>query len=246
MLIFLTSDIHPVAEAFKEGILLLGTDPVTAAEAPGPGSLPLAGRLMVLVFTVLAMLLLRNFLGVFPYLVRSFFRARGNAALEGSVRVSRDRNIMALVFIIPFCVLMYRYRLWAPSFLDYFIPDVKILLTASAFALCLVLRAALCHAFVPKRTNHDNYFLARKSAYNYFILLVVLQLVTVGILTLLQVSDEVTRVVLLAESAFIYMVLILRRGQILSASCNPLTTFSYLCALEILPTALFVLPAALL
>lgn len=241
----LAAVIHDIGEAFREGTLLLSPERIEAVPSLS-GGLPLAGHLMILVFTVLAMLLLGNFLNVAPYLMDIFLRARGSAALEGSVRVSRDRNIVALVLIIPFCLLMFRYRLWDPSFLEWFSGNVRILLISACFGVYLLLRVALCFALVPKRSNHDNYFLARRSAFNFFILLVTVQLLTVGICYLAGVPENILRMVLLAEAGFIYLVLIIRRGQILSAYCNPLATFLYLCALEILPTVLFVIPAVAL
>jgi hypothetical protein len=73
-----------------------------------------------------------------------------------------------------------------------------------------------------------------------------LALATVGILYLAGVDDLIINRFLLIESGVIYLIYLLRRGQILSLSCNPLTTFLYLCGLELLPTALLVVSAVIL
>ena len=135
---------------------------------------------------------------------------------------------------------------WADAVLAGIVRKAAPAILEVCFGVFLLLRVALCFALVPKRSNHDNYFLARRSAFNFFILLVTVQLLTVGICYLAGVPENILRMVLLAEAGFIYLVLIIRRGQILSAYCNPLATFLYLCALEILPTVLFVIPAVAL
>jgi len=48
------------------------------------------------------------------------------------------------------------------------------------------------------------------------------------------------------EAGVLYLIYLLRRAQILSMSCNSLTTFLYLCGLELLPAALMVVPAVVL
>jgi len=67
----------------------------------------------------------------------------------------------------------------------------------------------------------------------------------VGILYLVGADDLTVKTFLLIETGVTYLLYLLRRGQILSGSCNPLTTFLYLCGLELLPAALLVVPAVI-
>ena len=69
---------------------------------------------------------------------------------------------------------------------------------------------------------------------------------TVGILALAGVNDLTVKTVILAETAFIYLVYLIRKSQILSMVCGPLQVFLYLCALEVLPTGLLVASALFL
>ena len=88
--------------------------------------------------------------------------------------------------------------------------------------------------------------MAYRAGYTFFILLMMLLLATVGILYLAGVDDLVISRFLLVETGIVYLIYVLRRGQILSVSCNPLTTFLYLCGLELLPTGLLVASAVFL
>ena len=231
-------------DPFKSGQLLLPDTPPEAMEAAGEG-FPLSGTIGVAVSVLLFLVVLRSFLSVLPYLADSILRARGSAALENSVRVSRDRNLVALVFLVPAILLAFRYRLYDPAFVRDLEPDLRLGVIGAVFAGYLLLRFLLYRWARPRR-RYDNYQLSYRAGYTFFILLMLLALATVGVLYVLKAPDRIVRIFLLAETAFVYLVYLLRRGQILSLSCNPLTTFLYLCGLELLPTAALVLSAVIL
>ena len=186
-----------------------------------------------------------SFLNVLPYLSDSILRARGSAALENSVRVSRDRNLVAAVFLVPAILLIYRYRLFDIAWFDTLTPDMRIAAVAGVFLVFLFVRFLLYRWFRPRR-RYDDYQMAYRAGYTFFILLMILALLTVGVCYVLHLSDLTVKTILLVETGVMYLLYLFRRGQILSMSCNSLTTFLYLCALELLPTALLVIPAVIL
>ncbi len=230
-------------DVFKSGRLLL---PDTPPDAPAPvEEVPLTGTLLVVASILLFLLILRSFLTVLPYLRDTVLRARGSAALENSVKVSRDRNLVAAVFLLPAVLLIFRYRLYDPSFLQGLGPDLRLGVIAGVFFGYLLLRFLLSRWARPRR-RYDDYQMAYRAGYTFFILLMMLLLATVGILYLAGVDDLVISRFLLVETGIVYLIYVLRRGQILSVSCNPLTTFLYLCGLELLPTGLLVASAVFL
>ena len=231
-------------DPFKSGQLLLPDTPPEAVAAAGEG-LSLAASLLVAVSVLLFLLALRSFLNVLPYLSDNILRARGSAALENSVRVSRDRNLVAAVFIIPAILLMYRYRLFDVAWFDTLSPDMRLAAIAGVFVVYLFIRFLLYRWLRPRR-RYDDYQMAHRAGFTFFILLMMLALLTVGVCSVLHLSDLTIKTILLAETGVMYLLYLFRRGQILSMSCNSLTTFSYLCGLELLPTALLVVPAVIL
>ena len=231
-------------DPFKSGQLLLPDSPPEALEAAGEG-LSLAASLLVAVSVLLFLLALRSFLNVLPYLADNIFRARGSAALENSVRVSRDRNLVAAVFLIPAILLIYRYRLIDISYFNTLSPDMRLLAVAGVFIGFLLLRFLLYRWMRPRR-RYDDYQMAYRAGYTFFILLMMLALTTVGVCYVLRLPDLTIKTLLLVEAGVMYLLYLFRRTQILSMSCNSLTTFLYLCGLELLPTALMVVPAAIL
>ena len=231
-------------EPFTSGQLLLPETPPEVLQAPEP-AFSWAASLLVALSVLLFLLTLRSFLSILPYLADSVFRARGSAALEGSVRVSRDRNLIAAVFLLPAFLLIYRYRLVDIAWFDTLSPDFRLLAVAGVFLGFLVLRFLL-YLWLRPRRRLDEYQTAYRTGYTLFIFLMILSLATVGILYLLGAPDLTVKSFLLAETGVAFLENLLRRGQILSAFCKPLTTFLYLCALELLPAALLVIPAVIL
>lgn len=231
-------------EPFRSGRLLLPDTPPQAVEAAGEG-LSLVASVLVAVSVLLFLLALRSFLNVLPYLADNIFRARGSAALENSVRVSRDRNLVVTVFLVPAILLIFRYRLFDIALFDALSPDMRLLAVAGVFLAYLLVRFLLYRWLRPRR-RYDNYQMAYRAGYTFFILLMMLALVTVGVCYVLRLPDLTVKTLLLVETGVMYLLYLFRRGQILSTSCNTLTTFLYLCGLELLPTALLVVPAVIL
>lgn len=200
---------------------------------------------LVVVSVILCIALLRRFLGLVPYIADCFLRVRGSAALEGSVRVSADRNLVALVLVLPAVLVVYRYRMYDPALIRDWDPNLRLAAVAGSLVAYLLLRQ-LMYWWVRPRRRQDAFRQAHRAAYTYFICLVILVLVTAGVLTLVGAEDSICRLVLYIEAAFVYLLFLSRSAQILSLSCNHLLTFLYLCALEILPCALLVVSAVVM
>ncbi|MCR5408715.1 MAG: DUF4271 domain-containing protein [Bacteroidales bacterium] len=206
---------------------------------------PLSVSILVLVFVVLMILLIPTFLQLVPYIADSFFRARGSSALENSVRVSRDRNMVALVMLLPAFLLTFRYRLYNPDFLAWKDGDARLWLVAAAFGGYFLLRLVIYLLLKPHR-RYEAYRTAHHASYTFFILMVLLMLVTAGVMYIFKAPDAVIRLILYIEIATVYFIFLVRRSQILALSCNHFRTFLYLCALELFPTAALIVSAVLL
>ena len=208
-------------------------------------SVPLSVSILVGVFVVLMILLLRTFMQLLPFITDSLMRARGSNALENSIKVSRDRNTIAMVMMLPAFLLAFRYRLYDPSFVAAYTGDTRLWLIGACLTGYLVLRLVIYLLLKPRR-RYEQYQKAHHASYTFFIILVLLALFIAGVLSLFKVEDELMRMVLYVEIAVVYLVFLIRRSQILSLSCNHFRTFLYLCALELIPSAALILSAVLL
>ena len=109
--------------------------------------------------------------------------------------------------------------------------------TVGVFLAYLLLRT-VCSALIrPPRLSGTAADAVRRSPWNYFILLTLLMLLTVGLLYIFRPSDTVVRITLYAETALFFLLSLLRSGQILASGFSGLTTILYLCGLELLPAA---------
>ena len=228
---------------FKSGELLMEqtpSQPVTLA-----GGTPLLLSILVTVFVVLALLELRNFLHVAPFLWDSVFRARGSVALENNVRVARERSQLTLILIIPAILFIYRYRLYDARFLQGLTDDWRLVAVAGVFLGYLLLRT-LMYLFLKPKRRADNFRVAHRAGYTFFILLMLPAIAGVTILYFFGANDFIIKTFLYILSGIAYLMFLIRKTQILSLSCNPLLTFLYLCGLEILPTGALVATAVLL
>ena len=228
---------------FKTGELLLEQSPSPAAESVG--GTPILMGILVTVFVVLALLLIRNFLHVLPFLWDSVFRARGSVALENNVRVARERNQQVFVLMIPAILFIYRYRLYDARFLQSLEGNWRLAAVAGVFLAYLLLRYLIYLILKPKRRS-DHYRMAHRAGFTFFILLLLPAIAGVIILYFFRANDFIIRSFLYILATLTYLMFLVRKSQILSLSCNPLLTFLYLCGLEILPTGVLIATAVLL
>lgn len=234
----------PIGDAFRQGVLHLATEAAPAVEAGG--RIPFLSTTMVIVFTLLSILLFDNILNVLPYLLDNLMRSRAAADLEGNVRRSRDRNIIAMLLIIPFTYVLDHFGIFNPPFLRDISGDIHFLLVFGVFLAYLFLRLVFYFLFFPRRRRPDNYQMAAKASYTFFILMNLLVLPTAWILSLAKAPQAVGMWILTSEMAVLYLFHLIRKFQILGQTFSPLSVFLYLCGLEILPTGLYVASALLI
>ena len=232
-------------DLFEAGRLLLQDTPSPGDTAMAGGGVPVLAAVYVGLSVLMFLLLVRPLLGILPSLGDSVFRARGSAALENSVRLSRDRVIISLSLVLPLALLIFRYRLYDPAFLADMPANARLAAISGVLAAWILLRWILYRWFMPRR-RYDFYQISHRSAFTFFILLMLLMLFTAGLLSVLKANDFTVRTFLYVEMVVVYTAFLFRRMQFLSLSCSQLLTFLYLCALELIPSALLVISAVVL
>ena len=78
--------------------------------------------ILALISFFICLLLLRTFVEVFPSLMACLVRWKESVNLDASVMLSRDRDIMAIAMIMPFCLTAGRFYLYSPSWMAGFGP----------------------------------------------------------------------------------------------------------------------------
>ena len=192
---------------------------------------------------IVAMLLIRSIVEIFPSLMACLSRAKECFNLESSVKLSRDRDLVACAMILPFCLAMYRFQLTGAGFMYGFSEDVRLIGLIALFMLYILFRYAVFYLFRPQRISKKTYQTAGNAAHTYFIILTFIILATGGIMSFIEADQTVIRSAIIWLSAGIYGLFLLRKLQIFMTSCSVFAAFLYLCALEIIPTGTLVVSA---
>ena len=198
-------------------------------------------NILALVSVIASMILLKTFVGVFPSILAAVIRWKENINIESSVRLSRDRDLTALAMIIPFCLTIFRFRIYDPRFIANLADPSRLWAVLGIFSVYLLFRKSATLLGRPRRIAQKTYAAATKSANTYFILLTLSLLLFCSIASFMDVHLNTIRQVSIGLSALIYGVYIIRKVQIFASSCSLFTAFLYLCALEILPSGILII-----
>ena len=227
----------PPSDIFIQGKLEMSAVPVQEAAQAMLWDDFLLNRVLVVAAVLIGIAGLRDLLRLLPELLYCFSRPRASVSLEYNTSVMRMRNTAALISILPFCLLADRFGLFRPELWSAVPEEWSAPATVGVFLAYLLLRT-VCSALIrPPRLSGTAADAVRRSPWNYFILLTLLMLLTVGLLYIFRPSDTVVRITLYAETALFFLLSLLRSGQILASGFSGLTTILYLCGLELLPAA---------
>ncbi len=201
---------------------------------------------LVVIFTLLFLLNIGSFLKIFPLMTSSVWRWKSNLELEDSLQMSRSRNTVAAILLVPLCMVVYSHDLYRPDFLQGFSPIVQFAIVAGIMFLYLLLRTFLNWQLEMHRYGSKAFVAANRSFFTYCIILFFLLFLTGAAVKTITGDAELTRTVLLYVTGITYALYVFRRGQIFASACNPFSTFLYLCGLELIPTLALVISARLL
>ena len=199
--------------------------------------------LLALFAFLVVLLLLRRLLNIFPSLLACLIRGKESFNLEASVKLSRDRDALALAMIVPFCLVVLRYRLYTPGFLGGFSENAVTGIYFAVFCVYVLLRALMAWLFRPRKMQQKTYRTAIKASSSFFIIGTLVLLAMAGIADVINVPETDVRSAMLWVSALIYAIFLLRKIQIFYSSCSVFVAFLYLCALEMIPTGILVVSA---
>ncbi len=199
-------------------------------------------NILTLISVLLIITLLRRLVNIFPSLMACMIRWKESVNLEASVKNSYDRNIIAVGMVIPFCLVAERFRIYELPFMESMDENMRIGVIAGIFAVYFLIRNLASMIVQTRKSRKKTYDTAHKAAYTFFITLTLALVATGGILSFLNVGPDTIRIAMIWISAVIYALFLLRKAQIFTSSFSIFTSFLYLCALEIIPTGILIVP----
>lgn len=196
---------------------------------------------LALISVLIVMVLLKTIVETLPSMLACLIRWKENINMENSVSLSRDRDFSAIAMILPFCLLVYRFKVYDPFFISNLPDNLRVWAIIGILTVYLLIRRAASMLVQPRRIPQKTLAATEKSAYTYFILLTLLLLTVDSLCAFFDVSLNAIKHVSLWLSALIYGLYLIRKLQIFTSSCSLFAGFLYLCALEILPTGILVI-----
>ena len=201
--------------------------------------------ILALISLLFIIAILKRIASILPSVTACLFRWKENISIDISLKLRIERDLTAAAMLIPFCLLATRYRLYSPDFMDGLSENATLGITAGIFISYLLLRLLLITVVRPKKMSSGLYHAATSSEHTYFILLTCSLLVVGGIMSLSDANPQTIKVAMFWLSGALYLVFLVRKLQILMSGCNLFMSFLYLCALEILPTGVFIASAVI-
>ena len=201
---------------------------------------------LALISLLIIITLLRRLVSICPSLLACMIRWKENVNLQMSVKLSTDRNLLALSMIIPFCLTVYRYGLYRPAFMAEMNEAVGVSVTIGIFIAYMLTRRLFYFLAKPRKASQAMYRTSASASHTFFIILTLTLFFVGGIMALLKTDPIVTRTAIIWLSAIIYGIYIFRKTQIFTSSCSIFRGFLYLCGLEIFPTGVLVASALIL
>ncbi|MEE0236390.1 MAG: DUF4271 domain-containing protein [Bacteroidales bacterium] len=199
--------------------------------------------ILALISVLIVILLLGRMVNIFPSLMACTLRWKESVNLEASVKHSLDRDLFAVAMILPFCLTVERFGLYAPRFMDSFGAGLHLTAIIGIFLIYILIRTLVSKMIRPHKMQPKTYRTGVRSSFTFFIILTIILLAMGGVMSFLDVEESMIRSAMLCVSALIYALFILRKLQIFASGCSFFTAFLYLCALEILPTGVLVTSA---
>lgn len=212
----------------------------TATSIPMWGDI-LTNKILATASVILFLLYLGDLFKLMPPMIYSMGRPRGISTFEHNVSIARIRNRIAIICILPFCLIADRFSLYEPTFFRSIPPQWSAVATTGALIAYLSLRQILNLAISPRLLGRDNAIAAKRSLYSFFILLCFVMILTTGAVIFFKADGSVSRIVFYSEIALFFLCSTVKTTQFLRNVCSKLHTFLYLCTLEIVPAAVLVL-----
>lgn len=186
---------------------------------------------------------LPRFMDLLPMLWSGLFRTATCVRIEDSKKIQRSRDTVFLLGLPSFVAIVWRCGLYAPQWLDSLHAPLRLAAVAGVTAVLCLLRTALAHVMPFRRFSAKIRETAVECPKNFWIILTFLLFICALAEGIFNIPQNTGKIITFCSTSALYLGFLVRRFQIFAADSNYLTAILYLCALEILPTALLVTSA---
>lgn len=181
-----------------------------------------------------------------PWLASCWLRAKDCINLEDSFPTARARNWICVGLSFPLVVISSWCSLYPPIALLTDNPWASMGYYILLYCAYFLLRWVCTLIFHGRNQDKRNFKYCVNISLSFYATFLVLAITSAAVAALCGASPELTRSIILWEAGLCYFMNLLRTLQIFAYYKGYLRAFSYLCTLEILPTAILIVPAVIL
>lgn len=223
---------------------LLGGSSVDATTSVASSAVPLwntdpVNAWLVVAFTITGMITLPRLVHIAPMVWNCIWRTKGSYNIYVSVPLWRERNMVSLLCIVPFCLMVSRSRIFRLEAMEGMTEGQSTLLILGIFIGWLIVRAAVEKLLAPRNSSED-WKIAVSNPRNFFIAATMAMVAITALELITDWSLNVTGRLSLLIIGLLYSLLLLRNLEILSRKYHHFKAFLYLCALEGFTSALLI------
>ncbi len=187
---------------------------------------------------------LSRFVNLFPEIWTGLFRTSTCIRIEDSKKVQRSRDLVFWLSLPAFVTLVWKCGLYAPQWMAGLSAPLNLAAVAGIMSAYGLLRTFLSHIMPFRRFSQKVRETAIFCPRNFSLILLSILFPAAAILGICGLPGDISRIITLCLTGVSYLLFLVRRFQIFVFDSNYLRAILYLCALEILPTALLVTSAA--
>lgn len=224
---------------FNPGMLHLPTEPAAGAmQLVSWGGL-VSNRVYICLSVIVLVILLSELLSMLPLLLDCYTRVKAHYEIEHSYTSAHMRTVIFWAMVIPFCLMLDRFSLFSPRYLDELSSEWRSTFVILSFLAYMLLRHIVFISAGPKLAQEPS-AMVHHAMYSYFIMMVISMMASCGILLMFNAGDLVIYHVLWVEIIISGIFSLVGCKQNLAQYCSGLATFLYLCSLELIPAGIFV------
>lgn len=187
---------------------------------------------------ILVVLYMRKFVTVLPYLVGGIFWWKKFAEMENNMRLGRDRNALVLPALMILCVCSGRLGLIPPSFADGLSAGMNTVAVSGMLLAFLLVRLVIAAVMSSRGGGRGTLSAALGVSSDFEIIFSSVLLALLIPVSLWASCLHFARSVALGVAAFLWLLSVVRRYQIISPGCGQFQAILYLCAVEMISMAM--------
>lgn len=201
---------------------------------------------LIIVLTFLAIFSLRTIASLVTPLADSMTNWRSHRHIEGSLQKTKSRNLTLLIVFSLSALFADWSRLFDIRFLNGIPMMYRSLTTFGVMFVYIALKGLFFLLSSINCRKYSTLVSARHASLNYLLVLLVFCLAVGFIGYFFRVPVASIRMSVYVMAGLLYLHALTGLFRILSSSFSTLIAFSYLCTLEIFPTAIFIAAACIL